>query len=62
MICFAAYVYSVELGCGLGAVLFVILVAFVVYHVFRLELLLVYRAHCSPDESDTGGIALQSSR
>ncbi|XP_061073377.1 interleukin-1 receptor accessory protein isoform X2 [Conger conger] len=49
------YVYSVELGCVLGAVFLLTLIAFTVYHVFRLELLLLYRAYCGPYESDTDG-------
>ncbi|KAI1893801.1 hypothetical protein AGOR_G00127400 [Albula goreensis] len=47
------YLPSVELGCGLGVVLVVTLVLFVVYHVYHLELLLLYRAYCGPDESAT---------
>ncbi|XP_064157492.1 interleukin-1 receptor accessory protein [Anguilla rostrata] len=50
-----AHTPSVELGCGLGAVLVLVLILFVVYRVFRLELLLLYRAHCGPDASDADG-------
>ncbi|KAJ8368175.1 hypothetical protein SKAU_G00082030 [Synaphobranchus kaupii] len=50
-----AYVPSVELGCGLGVILLLMLTVFVVYHTFRLELLLLYRAHCGLDESATDG-------
>ncbi|KAJ8397250.1 hypothetical protein AAFF_G00440840 [Aldrovandia affinis] len=49
------YIPSVELGCGLGAALLFVLLLFVVYHVYRLELLLLYRAYCGPDESATDG-------
>ncbi|XP_036393055.1 interleukin-1 receptor accessory protein [Megalops cyprinoides] len=49
------YLPSVELGCGLGVTLFLMLVLFVVYHVYRLELLLLYRAYCGTDESATDG-------
>ncbi|KAF7658565.1 hypothetical protein LDENG_00011180 [Lucifuga dentata] len=44
---------SVELGCGLGVTLLLMLVLFVVYHVFWLELLLFYRSCFGQDERDT---------
>ncbi|KAJ8280560.1 hypothetical protein GJAV_G00056270 [Gymnothorax javanicus] len=50
-----AYIPSLELGCGLGVVFLSVLILFVVYRVFRLELLLLYRAYCSPDKSVMDG-------
>uniref|UniRef100_A0A3P9NNG8 Interleukin-1 receptor accessory protein n=1 Tax=Poecilia reticulata TaxID=8081 RepID=A0A3P9NNG8_POERE len=44
---------SVELGCGLGATLVLMLLLFVVYHVFWLELLLLYRSWFGTDERHT---------
>ncbi|XP_078140287.1 LOW QUALITY PROTEIN: interleukin-1 receptor accessory protein [Centroberyx gerrardi] len=44
---------SVELGCGLGVTLLLMLVLFVVYHVFWLELLLLYRSWFGTDERHT---------
>ncbi|KAM3615411.1 uncharacterized protein V6R79_001901 [Siganus canaliculatus] len=44
---------SLELGCGLGVVLVLMLVLFVVYHVFWLELLLLYRSWFGTDERHT---------
>ncbi|XP_068440989.1 interleukin-1 receptor accessory protein [Clinocottus analis] len=44
---------SVELGCGLGVTLVLMLVLFVVYHVFWLELLLLYRSWFGTDERHT---------
>ncbi|XP_070685016.1 interleukin-1 receptor accessory protein isoform X2 [Pempheris klunzingeri] len=44
---------SVELGCGLGVTLVLMLLLFVVYHVFWLELLLLYRSWFGTDERDT---------
>ncbi|CAG02166.1 unnamed protein product, partial [Tetraodon nigroviridis] len=35
---------SVQVGCGLGAALVLMLLLFVIYHVFWLELLLIYRS------------------
>lgn len=49
------YLPSVELGCGLGVTLFLMLVLFVVYHIFWLELLLLYRSWFGTDERCTGG-------
>ncbi|CAK6984397.1 interleukin-1 receptor accessory protein, partial [Scomber scombrus] len=44
---------SVELGCGLGVTLLLMLLLFVVYHVFWLELLLLYRSWFGTDERHT---------
>uniref|UniRef100_A0A4W6ESV5 Interleukin 1 receptor accessory protein n=1 Tax=Lates calcarifer TaxID=8187 RepID=A0A4W6ESV5_LATCA len=44
---------SVELGCGLGVTLVLMLLLFVVYHVFWLELLLLYRSWFGTDERYT---------
>ncbi|XP_034459503.1 interleukin-1 receptor accessory protein-like isoform X2 [Hippoglossus hippoglossus] len=44
---------SVELGCGLGVTLVLMLLLFVVYHVFWLELLLIYRSWFGSDERHT---------
>ncbi|KAM9318478.1 interleukin-1 receptor accessory protein [Pholidichthys leucotaenia] len=47
------YLPSVELGCGLGVTLVLMLLLFVVYHVFWLELLLLYRSWFGTDERHT---------
>ncbi|CAB1348423.1 unnamed protein product, partial [Coregonus sp. 'balchen'] len=47
------YLPSVELDCGLGVTLFLMLVLFVVYHIFWLELLLLYRSWFGTDERST---------
>uniref|UniRef100_A0A665US24 Interleukin 1 receptor accessory protein n=1 Tax=Echeneis naucrates TaxID=173247 RepID=A0A665US24_ECHNA len=44
---------SVELGCGLAVTLVLMLILFVVYHVFWLELLLLYRSWFGTDERHT---------
>ncbi|KAE8277650.1 Interleukin-1 receptor accessory protein [Larimichthys crocea] len=44
---------SLELGCGLGVTLVLMLLLFVVYHVFWLELLLLYRSWFGTDERHT---------
>uniref|UniRef100_A0A8C6U8G4 Interleukin 1 receptor accessory protein n=1 Tax=Neogobius melanostomus TaxID=47308 RepID=A0A8C6U8G4_9GOBI len=44
---------SLELGCGLGATLFLMLLLFIIYHVFWLELLLLYRSWFGTDERHT---------
>ncbi|XP_061576060.1 interleukin-1 receptor accessory protein isoform X2 [Cololabis saira] len=44
---------SVQLGCGLGVTLVLMLLLFVVYHVFWLELLLLYRSWFGTDERHT---------
>lgn len=45
---------SLELGCGLGVTLVLMLLLFVIYHVFWLELLLLYRSWFGTDERHTG--------
>lgn len=52
--CVAVSLPSVELGCGLGVTLVLMLLLFVVYHVFWLELLLLYRSWFGTDERHTG--------
>ncbi|XP_045076255.1 LOW QUALITY PROTEIN: interleukin-1 receptor accessory protein-like, partial [Coregonus clupeaformis] len=47
------YLPSVELGCGLGVTLFLMLVLFLVYNIFWLELLLLYRSWFGTDERCT---------
>ncbi|KAI9532885.1 hypothetical protein NQZ68_028584 [Dissostichus eleginoides] len=47
------WVPSVELGVGLGATLFLMLLLFIIYHVFWLELLLLYRSWFGTDERHT---------
>lgn len=44
---------SLELGCGLGVTLFLMLLLFIIYHVFWLELLLLYRSWFGTDERHT---------
>ncbi|CAL9684464.1 unnamed protein product [Knipowitschia caucasica] len=44
---------SLELGCGLGVILFLMLLLFIIYHVFWLELLLIYRSWFGTDERHT---------
>uniref|UniRef100_A0AAZ1XLI8 Interleukin 1 receptor accessory protein n=1 Tax=Oreochromis aureus TaxID=47969 RepID=A0AAZ1XLI8_OREAU len=44
---------TVELGCGLGVTLLLMLILFVVYHAFWLELLLLYRSWFGTDERHT---------
>lgn len=51
---YTEYVPTIELGCGLGATLALMLMMFVIYHVFWLELLLVYRSWFGSDERYTG--------
>ncbi|XP_030632528.1 interleukin-1 receptor accessory protein [Chanos chanos] len=48
-----AYIPSLELGCGLGVTLFLMLLMFILYHVFWLELLLLYRSWFGTDERTT---------
>nr|XP_009680426.1 PREDICTED: interleukin-1 receptor accessory protein isoform X4 [Struthio camelus australis] len=43
--------YTVELACGLGATILLIVVLIVVYHVYWLEMVLFYRAHFGTDET-----------
>nr|XP_025949279.1 interleukin-1 receptor accessory protein isoform X1 [Dromaius novaehollandiae]XP_025949280.1 interleukin-1 receptor accessory protein isoform X1 [Dromaius novaehollandiae]XP_025949281.1 interleukin-1 receptor accessory protein isoform X1 [Dromaius novaehollandiae]XP_025949282.1 interleukin-1 receptor accessory protein isoform X1 [Dromaius novaehollandiae] len=42
--------YTVELACGLGATILLVVVLIVVYHVYWLEMVLFYRAHFGTDE------------
>ncbi|KAM8905315.1 interleukin-1 receptor accessory protein isoform 2-T2 [Spinachia spinachia] len=44
---------SLELGCGLGATLLLMLLLFLLYHVFWLEMLLLYRSWFGTDERHT---------
>ncbi|XP_038153623.1 interleukin-1 receptor accessory protein isoform X4 [Cyprinodon tularosa] len=44
---------TVELGCGLGITLLLMLLLFMIYHVFWLELLLLYRSWFGTDERHT---------
>ncbi|RXM35123.1 Interleukin-1 receptor accessory protein [Acipenser ruthenus] len=46
---------TVELACGLGVTLFLMISLFIVYHVYWLELVLLYRAHFGTDETVTDG-------
>ncbi|KAM8953093.1 interleukin-1 receptor accessory protein [Pelodytes ibericus] len=43
--------YIIELACGLGATLFLVVCLIVVYHVYWLEMVLFYRAHFGTDET-----------
>ena len=43
-----------ELACGLGATILLIVVLIVVYHVYWLEMVLFYRAHFGTDETILG--------
>lgn len=56
--CLLARLPSVELGCGLGVTLLLMLLLFVVYHVFWLELLLLYRSWFGTNEQLSGKIRL----
>nr|XP_009680422.1 PREDICTED: interleukin-1 receptor accessory protein isoform X1 [Struthio camelus australis]XP_009680423.1 PREDICTED: interleukin-1 receptor accessory protein isoform X1 [Struthio camelus australis] len=47
--------YTVELACGLGATILLIVVLIVVYHVYWLEMVLFYRAHFGTDETILDG-------
>ncbi|XP_056330200.1 interleukin-1 receptor accessory protein isoform X2 [Danio aesculapii] len=47
------YVPTLELSCGLGVTLALMLMMFVIYHVFWLELLLLYRSWFGSDERYT---------
>uniref|UniRef100_A0A8C2JZ75 Uncharacterized protein n=1 Tax=Cyprinus carpio TaxID=7962 RepID=A0A8C2JZ75_CYPCA len=48
------YFPTLELSCGLGVTLALMLMMFVIYHVFWLELLLLYRSWFGSDERYTG--------
>uniref|UniRef100_A0AAY4CJ04 Interleukin 1 receptor accessory protein n=1 Tax=Denticeps clupeoides TaxID=299321 RepID=A0AAY4CJ04_9TELE len=43
----------IELGCGLGAIVVIMISMFVIYHIFWLEILLFYRASFGTDERST---------
>ncbi|XP_048362445.1 interleukin-1 receptor accessory protein isoform X2 [Sphaerodactylus townsendi] len=47
--------YTVELACGLGATVFLVVMLTVVYHVYWLEMVLFYRAHFGTDETILDG-------
>ncbi|KAM6260466.1 interleukin-1 receptor accessory protein isoform 2-T5 [Spheniscus humboldti] len=47
--------YTVELACGLGATILLVVVLIVVYHVYWLEMVLFYRAHFGTDETILDG-------
>ncbi|XP_040469044.1 interleukin-1 receptor accessory protein isoform X1 [Falco naumanni] len=47
--------YTVELACGLGATILLIVVLIVIYHVYWLEMVLFYRAHFGTDETILDG-------
>lgn len=53
-LCVSVLLPSVELSCGLGVTLVLMLLLFVVYHVFWLELLLIYRSWFGSDERHSG--------
>lgn len=46
--------YTVELACGLGATILLVVVLIVIYHVYWLEMVLFYRAHFGTDETILG--------
>ncbi|XP_062355261.1 interleukin-1 receptor accessory protein [Cinclus cinclus] len=47
--------YTVELACGLGATILLVVVLIVIYHVYWLEMVLFYRAHFGTDETILDG-------
>ncbi|XP_074768145.1 interleukin-1 receptor accessory protein isoform X2 [Athene noctua] len=47
--------YTVELACGLGATILLVVVLIVLYHVYWLEMVLFYRAHFGTDETILDG-------
>ncbi|KAM6442837.1 interleukin-1 receptor accessory protein isoform 2-T5 [Liasis olivaceus] len=47
--------YTVELACGLGATVMLVVILTVVYHVYWLELVLFYRTHFGTDETILDG-------
>uniref|UniRef100_A0A7M4F3Y7 Interleukin 1 receptor accessory protein n=1 Tax=Crocodylus porosus TaxID=8502 RepID=A0A7M4F3Y7_CROPO len=51
----AAPRYTVELACGLGATILLVVVLIVIYHVYWLEMVLFYRAHFGTDETILDG-------
>ena len=46
--------YTVELACGFGVTVLLVVVLIVVYHVYWLEMVLFYRAHFGTDETILG--------
>ena len=46
--------YTVELACGFGATVLLVVILIVVYHVYWLEMVLFYRAHFGTDETILG--------
>ncbi|XP_027704573.1 interleukin-1 receptor accessory protein [Vombatus ursinus] len=47
--------YTVELACGFGVTIVLIIILIVVYHVYWLEMVLFYRAHFGTDEAILDG-------
>lgn len=47
--------YTVELACGFGVTVLLVVVLIVVYHVYWLEMVLFYRAHFGTDETILDG-------
>ncbi|XP_053420930.1 interleukin-1 receptor accessory protein isoform X2 [Nycticebus coucang] len=47
--------YTVELACGFGATVLLVVVLIIVYHVYWLEMVLFYRAHFGTDETILDG-------
>ncbi|XP_010144907.1 PREDICTED: interleukin-1 receptor accessory protein [Eurypyga helias] len=47
--------YTVELACGLGATILLVVLLIVIYHVYWLEMVLFYRAHFGTDETILDG-------
>ncbi|XP_077204112.1 interleukin-1 receptor accessory protein-like [Paroedura picta] len=47
--------YTVELACGLGATVLLVVLLTVVYHIYWLEMVLFYRAHFGTDETILDG-------
>ncbi|OPJ85621.1 interleukin-1 receptor accessory protein [Patagioenas fasciata monilis] len=47
--------YTVELACGLGATILLVVVLIVIYHAYWLEMVLFYRAHFGTDETILDG-------
>ncbi|NP_001417237.1 interleukin-1 receptor accessory protein isoform X2 [Bos indicus] len=47
--------YTVELACGFGATVLLVVILIVIYHVYWLEMVLFYRAHFGTDETILDG-------